>query len=403
MNGAAQTTGSRERAAFYPAHPSNETANGAPRCATDDATSVETYEPHTGILRALLELPKRLFQVVFRVVPYPTRPRLIRIGHPGRRSAVLVTTNYDLTVRRVCRALAGMDCWLLVAPAAGVDVWCAASGGRFTIESVISILKTSRIADRVDHRRLILPELCATGINLFELRRRTGWAGVFGPVEAADVPEYVHTRRKPVTMMRVSFNRRERLEMATAMWGSLSLRYTLFPCLAFGWKVAPWFVLLLAVISVGIALGCFVLPGKTFVQKAAVLALPGVAGLIGFLAYAGRPERGFVLEWVILVAVAAFLAGTAFPSYSPLWPCGYSKLFYGACNLKLAVIEEACIGCKICDLVCPVDCFATGGNHKMLFVNPDVCVGCGACVIQCPTEAIVNQVASDHRLQTAAG
>jgi NAD-dependent dihydropyrimidine dehydrogenase PreA subunit len=367
------------------------------------ARAVESYEPRAGIWRSLLELPKRVFQLVFRVVPYPTKPRLIRIGAPGRRSPVLVTTNYDLTVRRVCRALAGIDCWLLVAPAAGVDVWCAASGGRFSIESVISILKTTRIGELVDHRRLILPELCATGINLFELRRRTGWAGVFGPVEAADVPEYLRTRRKPQAMMRVSFNWRERLEMATAMWGSLSLRYTLFPCLAFGWKVAPWFVLLLALFCAGIALACFALPGKTFVQKAGVLALPGAAGLIGVLILAGRLELLLALKWTVLVGLSAFLAGTAFPSYSPLWPCGYSKLFYGACDLKLAVIEERCIGCKICDLVCPVDCFAAGENRKMLFVRPDLCVGCGACVIQCPTEAIVNQVAEDHRLQTACG
>ncbi len=367
------------------------------------AARAERYEPARGILSRVLELPKRLFQVAFRVVPYPTRPRLIRIGSPGRRSPVLVTTNYDLTVRRVCRALSGIDCWLLVAPAAGVDVWCAASGGRFSIESVISILKTTRIGELVDHRRLILPELCATGINLFELRRRTGWAGVFGPVEAADVPEYLRTRRKPQAMMRVSFDRKQRLEMAAAMWGSLSLRYTLFPCLAFGWRIAPWFVLLLALFCSGIALGCFVLPGKTFVQKAGVLALPGVAGLIAVLAFGGRPELLFVLKWTLLLGLAAFLSGTAFPSYSPLWPCGYSKLFYGACDLKLAVLEERCIGCKLCDLVCPVDCFAASEDRKMLFVNPDLCVGCGACVIQCPTEAIVNQVAEDHRLQTACG
>jgi NAD-dependent dihydropyrimidine dehydrogenase PreA subunit len=403
MKGTGETIESAGRSDLYPARPQHDDVTIAPPNLKDKAASAEPYEGSAGILGKLWELPKRLFQVVFRVVPYPTRPRLIRIGRPGRRSAVLVTTNYDLTVRRVCRALEGIDCWLLVAPAAGVDVWCAASGGRFTIESVISILKTSRIGDLVDHRRLILPELCATGINLFELRRRTGWAGVFGPVEAADVPEYLRTRRKPQAMMRVSFNRRERLEMATAMWGSLSLRYTLFPCLAFGWKVAPWFVLLLALFCVGIALGCFVLPGKTFVQKAAFLALPGVAGLIGILVFLGHPELWFALKWTLLPGLAAFLAGTAFPSYSPLWPCGYSKLFYGACDLKLAVIEERCIGCKICDLVCPVDCFATGENRKMLFVNPDICVGCGACVIQCPTEAIVNQVAEDHRLQTACG
>jgi len=355
---------------------------------------------HLGVLR---ELPKRLFQLVFRVVPWPTKPRLMRIGNPGRRSPVLLTTNYDLTVRRVSRALQGVDCYLLVAPAGGLDVWCAASGGRFTVESIIAILKTSGIAQLVDHRRVILPQLCATGINLFELRRRSGWAAVFGPVRAEDIPEYLRAKRKNQAMMRVTFTMAERLEMAMAMWGSLSLRYTLFPCLLFGWGTAPWFILALALFSAGVSLGCFALPGKTFVQKAGFLGLLAIAGLLGACALLGHDVTSFALKWTFLLGLASFLAGTAFPSYSPLWPCGYSKLFYGACDLELAIVAEQCIGCKICDYVCPVECFAPTDKRKMIFVEPELCVGCGACLIQCPTNAITNQIAEDHRLQTACG
>ena len=354
-------------------------------------------------LAAIAQLPKRLFQTVFRVVPYPIKPGLIRIGNPGQSSPVLVTTNYDLTVRRMCRALKDLDCYLLVAPAAGVDVWCAATGGRFTIDSVISVLKTSRIGKLVKHRRLILPQLSATGINIFELRKRSGWSAVFGPIRAEDIPEYLATRRRPESMTRVSFAIPERLEMATAMWGSLTLRYTLFPSLIFGWKTAPWFVLILAVLSIGVALGCFALPGKTFVQKAGFLGLLGIIGLAGMRLFPWHPGIFFVIQWTVLLAFASFLVGTAFPSYSPLWPCGYSKLFYGACDLGLAVVEERCIGCKMCDLVCPVECFTLTGNRKMVFANSEICVGCGACLIQCPTNAIINEVADEHRLQTAHG
>jgi NAD-dependent dihydropyrimidine dehydrogenase PreA subunit len=284
-----------------------------------------------------------------------------------------------------------------------VDVWCAATGGRFNIDSIISILKTSRIGQLVDHRRLILPELSATGINIFDLRKRSGWSAVFGPVRAEDIPEYLATRRRPEAMIRVSFSIKERLEMAIGMWGSLSLRYTLFPCLVFGWTTAPWFILALAVFSVGVSLGCFILPGKTFVQKAGVLGLLAIAGLVGVGVSPWHPGVAFVVKWAVLSAFASFLVGTAFPSYSPLWPCGYSKLFYGACDLHLAIIEEKCIGCKLCDLVCPVECFALTPNRKMIFADPSVCIGCGACLIQCPTDAIINEVADDHRLQTAHG
>ena len=266
---------------------------------------------------ALTDAAKRVFQVVFRMVLYPTESRLIRIGHPDRRSPVLVTTDYDLTVRRVCAALRGVDCFLLVAPAGGLDVWCAAGGGRFSISSIISILKTSGIANLVDHRRLILPQLAANGIDVFELKRRTGWTGVFGPVRAEDVPDNLRTRRKTEAMTRITFTPLERMEMGTAMWGSLSLRYTLFPSLVFGWHAAPRFVLSVAVLSLATGLGCFVLPGTTFVQKAGLLGLAATVATLSWLGLSGGWDTALAIEWTVVLLLSAFLVGTAFPSYSP--------------------------------------------------------------------------------------
>ena len=358
----------------------------------------ETYHESNGVWSFLRTLPKVLIlQHVFRSIPYPTRPRLIRIGNPGRKSPVLVTTNYDLTVRRVCRALKNVDCFLLVAPAGGIDVWCAAGGGRFTIDSIISILKTSRIAELVDHHRLILPELCANGINLFDIRRRTGWSAVFGPVDAADIREFLKTRRRTEKMMRVTYTVKERLEMAVAMWGSLSLRYTIFPVLIFGPRVAHWFILMVAVLSLIITLGCHTIPGKTFVQKAGVIFLPAsVTIAVGEVFLTGRLTP-FALRWILLLFVGAYLVGSSYPSYTPLWQCGYSQLFYGFPNLRLDIIEDRCIGCKLCDQVCPVECFSPTDNQKMVFSQPDLCEGCMACLVQCPTDAIINQIADEHQ------
>jgi ubiquinone/menaquinone biosynthesis C-methylase UbiE/NAD-dependent dihydropyrimidine dehydrogenase PreA subunit len=337
-----------------------------------------------------------ILQYVFRSIPHPTPPRLVRIGNPGRKSPVLVTSNYDLTVRRVCRALKSVDCYLLVAPAGGIDVWCAAGGGRFSIDSIISILKTSRVAELVDHRRLILPQLCANGINLFDVRRRTGWSAVFGPVSADDIPAYLEGRRRTEPMMRVTYTVKERLEMAVAMWGSLSLRYTIFPVLIFGFGIAPWFVLILAVLAALISLGCYAIPGKTFVQKAGVLFLSiSLVVVLSQLLGEGR-FTAFGLRSILLLLAAAYLVGSSYPSYTPLWQCGYSKLFYGFPNLRLEIIEERCIGCKLCDQVCPVECFSLK-DHKMAFSQPDLCEGCMACLVQCPTDAIINQVADEHQ------
>ena len=299
-------------------------------------------------------------------------------------------------MRRVCRALRSVDCYLLVAPAGGIDVWCAAGGGKFSIDSIISILKTSNVAGLVDHRRLILPQLCANGINLFDVRRRTGWSAVFGPVNADDIPAYLQGRRRTEPMMRVTYSLKERLEMAVAMWGSLSLRYTIFPVLILGFTVAPWFVLMLAILAALISLGCYAIPGKTFVQKAGVLFL--TISLVFVLSQLLREGRltTFGLRSILLLLAAAYLVGSSYPSYTPLWQCGYSKLFYGFPNLRLEIIEGRCIGCKLCDEVCPVECFSLT-NRKMVFSQPDLCEGCMACLVQCPTDAIINQVADEHQ------
>ena len=64
-----------------------------------------------------------------RDVPHRAPTGLVRIGRPGRRSPVLLTGNFTLTVRRLRDALRGRDAWLLVANSKGVNVWCAAGGG----------------------------------------------------------------------------------------------------------------------------------------------------------------------------------------------------------------------------------------------------------------------------------
>jgi ubiquinone/menaquinone biosynthesis C-methylase UbiE/NAD-dependent dihydropyrimidine dehydrogenase PreA subunit len=363
------------------------------RCMTSaiDRTSPEPDD----FWHRLIRLPRIiLLQYLFRSIPYPTTPRLIRVGNPGRTSPVLVTSNYDLTVRRVCRALGGMDGYLLVAPAAGVDVWCAAGGGRFTVDSIISILKTSRIAELVDHRRLILPQLCANGINLVEVSRRTGWGAVFGPADAADIPAYLQQRDRSERMMRVTFTVRERLEMALAMWGSLSLRYTIFPVLIFGLAVAPWFVLILAVLTTLLSLGCYALPGKTFVQKAGVLFLSFSAIILAGELFRQGWISHLAIRSVLLLFAAAYLVGSSYPSYTPLWQCGYSKLFFGFPNLRLTIMEEKCAGCKLCNEVCPVGCFSPSAQ-KMVLSRPDLCQGCMACLVQCPADAIINQLGNE--------
>ena len=78
--------------------------------------------------------PDWLAEVVeacLRMFPLPTKTGVQIIGHPNRESPIFVTGNYDLTVRRLRRALQGLNAYLIVANSHGVNIWCAASGGQF--------------------------------------------------------------------------------------------------------------------------------------------------------------------------------------------------------------------------------------------------------------------------------
>ena len=108
-----------------------------------------------------------IFETLLRVIPIPCKTGVIIIGTPGKTSPVFLTCNYHLTVKRVQRALQGIDCYLLVANSNGRNVWCGATGGHFTNHDAISVLKTTGIEGLVDHRRVILPQLAATGIEAF--------------------------------------------------------------------------------------------------------------------------------------------------------------------------------------------------------------------------------------------
>lgn len=58
----------------------------------------------------------------------------------------------------------------------------------FNAHSVSSVVKTSRIADKVDHRTLILPQFSAPGVDMARVEYKTGWHCKFGPAYARDIP-----------------------------------------------------------------------------------------------------------------------------------------------------------------------------------------------------------------------
>ncbi|MHA1343664.1 MAG: HgcAB-like fusion protein, partial [Promethearchaeota archaeon] len=165
----------------------------------------------------------------FRWVGFSTEPKLIKVGNPTKESPVLLTCNFILTVKRVLKAIKGLDCYLLVAPSNGINVWCGACGDDFHTDSVLSIIKTSKINDMISHRTLILPQLSAPGIDPILIKKKTGWDVKFGPVYAKDISNYIKNDFTKTRKMReVKFTISKRIEMANLYFFSLAVMLSLF-------------------------------------------------------------------------------------------------------------------------------------------------------------------------------
>jgi ubiquinone/menaquinone biosynthesis C-methylase UbiE len=252
--------------------------------------------------------------------PYAKRVTgLYRVGHPNRKSPVLVTGNYELTVRRLVRELDGkVDCWLVVANSRGVNVWCAAGGGHFSAEDVISALKTSGVMEVVDHHALVLPQLCANGVDGWKIRRETGWGVHWGPVRASDIPAYLAAgRKKSQSMRHVRFPLKDRLEMSTA----INIFYGIILAvvgLIFWRPHTPTVLAAMAVL--GYVYGIFQpwLPGRDGLEKGVGLAVITLLGLWSWAWGWGVVSPAALFNWSLGLGLLAFLIGAEFQGMSPL-------------------------------------------------------------------------------------
>ncbi len=261
-----------------------------------------------------------LWALFFRIIPpYPkVTPGLYAVGEPGPDDPVLVTGNFDLTVRRVVGALDGrVDCWLLVADSAGINVWCAAGGGFFTADKVIAAVKSSRLDEVVNHHALILPQLCANGVDGWRLRRELGWGVHWGPARARDIPAYLAAHRKKTDAMRwVDFPLPARLEMVTATLGFYGLLILVPLALLARHLFVPTVVAMLG-LSYFYAVAEPWLPGRDGLAKSVPLALIALAGMAVYTQVWDRvTAAGLFNRGLGIVALAVF-TGAELQGMSP--------------------------------------------------------------------------------------
>ena len=253
-----------------------------------------------------------------RLLPHRAPTGLVRIGDPGPESPVLLTGNFTLTVRRLRRVLEGTDAWLLVANSHGINVWCAAGGGYFTADKVITAVNTSGLANVVRHKALILPQLAANGVDGWEIRRETGWGVHWGPAKAQDIPAYLAAGRKKTDGMRwVMFPLKDRLEMVTVTLGFYAL-LILLPVLIF-WRHLFWPVTAtLLGLSYFYAIVHPWLPGRDGLQKSVPLTL---IALLGLWVYTGTVQplpSQQLFNWTIALIALSLFTAAELQGMSPL-------------------------------------------------------------------------------------
>ena len=159
---------------------------------------------------------------------YKVNPGLYCTGTPASESPVFVTANYKLSFDSLRRELAGMDAWILVVDTRGINVWCAAGKGTFSDDEISLQVKRAGLARIVSHRELILPQFAATGVAAYKLREKCGFIGIFGPLKARDIRDFMRNNKQAdETMRAVTFTLAERLVLVPVeillIWKMLAL------------------------------------------------------------------------------------------------------------------------------------------------------------------------------------
>jgi acetyl-CoA decarbonylase/synthase complex subunit gamma len=127
----------------------------------------------------------------------PQRPMTVtqgiyEIGAPNENSPVCITTNFSLTYFIVSGEIEGsrVPSWLLIMDTEGLSVMTAWAAGKFSGDAVASFVKKSGIADKIAHRKLIIPGYAASISGEME-EELPGWEVMIGPRDASLIPKFL--------------------------------------------------------------------------------------------------------------------------------------------------------------------------------------------------------------------
>lgn len=125
--------------------------------------------------------------------PMATDQGIYEVGSPNENSPVLVTTNFSLTYFIVSGEIetSRIPAWLLVMDTEGLSVMTAWAAGKFVGDAIGIFMKKSGIADKVKHRKVIIPGYAAIVSGDLEEELGEEWKVQIGPRDASHIPAFL--------------------------------------------------------------------------------------------------------------------------------------------------------------------------------------------------------------------
>ena len=125
-------------------------------------------------------------------VPNTVETKLYEIGSPDENSPVMFTTNFSLTYFSVEGEVerSKVPAYICVVDTEGLGVLNAYAGDKISAEKVVKALQEQGVADKVKHRKLIIPGLLP--IFRAEIEDTSEWSEVIiGPENAREIPAFL--------------------------------------------------------------------------------------------------------------------------------------------------------------------------------------------------------------------
>jgi acetyl-CoA decarbonylase/synthase complex subunit gamma len=130
-------------------------------------------------------------------VPNTVEVKLYEIGSPNENSPVMFTTNFSLTYFSVEGEVerSKVPSYICVVDTEGLGVLNSYAGDKISAEKVVKTLDAQKVADKVKHRKLIIPGLLP--IFRAEIEDTSEWKEVIiGPETAREIPAFLTSNWK---------------------------------------------------------------------------------------------------------------------------------------------------------------------------------------------------------------